>query len=91
VSERHAWMRPALARLFDEVDLSTATEAVRDESRRADLRERLNQSLDSPIAGGEYEDNLLMGLLALRIKFDRQTAEAKLELNLAIRAERSAM
>jgi hypothetical protein len=83
-------MRPALEAMFDSVDLETAREAVFSDVRRGELRSQLNRELDddAQIPDGQYADNLLQGLLALRMKFDRDEAMRKLDLNLAMRAER---
>jgi hypothetical protein len=55
------------------------------------LRSTLNQDLGTaPIPDGQYADNLLQGLLALRMKFDRAEAIQKLELNLSMRSGRGA-
>jgi hypothetical protein len=85
VTDRHDWMRAALDRLFDDVDPETAAEAVRDDHRRSELRGQLALTLATPVPDSQYADNLFQGLLALRMKFDRETARAKLELNLAMR------
>jgi hypothetical protein len=83
-------MRPALEAMFDSVDLEAARAAVLSDDRRGELRAQLNRQLgdDVQIPDGQYADNLLQGLLALRMKFDRAEAMRKLELNLAMRAER---
>ena len=83
-------MRPALEALFDSVGLDAARAAVVSDDRRAELRSQLNIGLGdhTQIPEGQYADNLLQGLLALRMKFDRAEAMGKLELNLAMRAQR---
>jgi hypothetical protein len=90
VSEAHAWMRPALEAMFDSVDLDAAREAVLSDDRREELRSQLNRQIcdDAQIPAGQYADNLFQGLLALRMKFGRDEAMRKLELNLAMRAGR---
>ena len=89
MSQKHDWMRPALEELFDSVSIEEAREAVLNDDRRAELRNWMNQALgDVPIPDGQYADNLLHGLLALRMKFDRTDAMQKLELNLAMRSGR---
>jgi hypothetical protein len=83
-------MRPALEAMFDSVDLDAAREAVLSDDRREALRSKLNcEGGDAAqIPAGQYADNLFQGLLALRMKFGRDEAMRKLELNLAIRAGR---
>ena len=83
-------MRPTLAAMFDSVDLEAARAAVLGEERRGELRSQLNRQLgdDTQIPAGQYADNLFQGLLALRMKFDQAEAMRKLDLNLAMRAER---
>jgi hypothetical protein len=90
VSEEHAWMQPALEALFESVDVDAARAAILSEDRRAELRSKLNLGFgdDMQIPAGQFADNLLQGLLALRMKFDRAEAMAKLELNLSMRAQR---
>jgi hypothetical protein len=91
VSHEHGWMRPALDALFDSVSVEEAREAVLSDERRTELRSTLNQDLGTaPIPDGQYADNLLQGLLALRMKFDRAEAIQKLELNLSMRSGRGA-
>jgi hypothetical protein len=82
-------MRPTLDALFDSVSVEEAREAVLSDDRRAELWSTLNQALgNSPIPDGQYADNLLQGLLALRMKFDHAEAVQKLELNLSMRTAR---
>jgi hypothetical protein len=89
VSQEHGWMRPTLEALFDSVSVEVAREAVLGDERRAELRSTLNRELgDASIPDGQYADNLLQGLLALRMKFDRAEAVQKLELNLSMRSGR---
>jgi hypothetical protein len=89
----HSWMRPVLLALFDEFDQETVAAALRSDDDRSRLREALNR--DALAAGklgaipeGQYGDNLLQGLLALRTKFDREMAISKLDVNLAMRQGR---
>ena len=83
-------MRPALELIFDTVDVDRARAAVQIDTQREALRTELNQAFDEmvQIPAGQYADNLLQGLLALRMKFDRKEAMQKLELNLAMRSQR---
>jgi hypothetical protein len=83
-------MRPALELIFANVDVDRARAAVQIDAQREALRIELNQAVDEmiQIPAGQYADNLLQGLLALRMKFDRDEAMQKLELNLAMRSQR---
>ena len=82
-------MRPALEALFDSMTVDEARQAVLSDDRRAELKSTLNQELgDAAIPDGQYADNLLQGLLALRMKFDCAEAMQKLELNLSMRSGR---
>ena len=93
MSEDQSWMRPVLQTLFASYDVESARAAVLSDEIRAELRRAINSAAEqsaSPgvIPDGQYADNLLQGLLALRMKFDRDEASRKLELNLAMRAQR---
>jgi hypothetical protein len=86
-------MRPVLEALFDLCDAESARATVLSDEGRAELRRKINMAAQSAGSGGivpdgQYADNLLQGLLALRMKFDRAEAAQKLELNLAMRAQR---
>jgi hypothetical protein len=83
-------MRPALELIFATVDVDRARASVQTDTQREALRIELNQAVDEmvQIPAGQYADNLLQGLLALRMKFDRDEAMQKLELNLAMRSQR---
>jgi len=86
---QHDWMRTVLNALFDRDDAAIRT-ALSSDDARIQLRDDLNQSiLDNGTLGtippDQYGLNLLHGLLALRTKFDRETANEKLELNLRMR------
>jgi hypothetical protein len=83
-------MRPALELIFATVDVDRARTAVQIDAQREALRIELNQAIDEivQIPASQYADNLLQGLLALRMKFDREEAMQKLELNLAMRSQR---
>ena len=85
-------MRHALAWLFDWVEPGEAKAAVLSDGAREQLRIRMNLALaegpdSTAMPAGQSADNLLQGLLALRMKFDRETAFQKLERNLAMRGE----
>jgi hypothetical protein len=86
-------MRMVLAALFRELTSEEAVEALRD----ADARDRLRADLNCNVLGegrlgripeGDYGDNLLQAMLALRIKFPVEEATAKLETNIAMRERR---
>jgi hypothetical protein len=85
------WMRPALAYLFDECEDELLRRAVRDGEVLRQLRIGLTGALSPSdrlaVPAGERGDNLILGLVALRLKFPRPEAEGKLEKNLALRAE----
>jgi hypothetical protein len=86
----HSWMELALIALFDDVPDSDIDAALRSDDARAELKDQMNaawsaEGANSSIPAGTYADNLFHGLLALRAKFDRQTALSKLALNLAMR------
>jgi hypothetical protein len=83
-------MQPALELIFATVDVDRARASVQTDTQREALRIELNQAVDEmvQIPAGQYADNLLQGLLALRMKFDRDEAMQKLELNLAMRSQR---
>lgn len=86
-------MRPVLELLFDAYDVPAARAAVFSDADRAELRRKINAAArdagtDGLIPDGQYADNLLQGLLALRMKFERAEAMQKLQLNLAMRAQR---
>lgn len=88
-------MRTVLTALFDEVESNLIADALRSDEARSKLRTDLNQTAlaDGKLGAiplDQYGDNLLHGLLALRSKFDRETALAKLEVNLSMRAGRGA-
>ncbi len=87
------WMRTVLQALFDDVPAERAIEAIKSgealDQLRAELGERL-ASAGTPvdIPEGEYGNNLMMALLALRVKFSRDEAFAKLNLNISMRERR---
>jgi hypothetical protein len=83
------WMRATLIALFDDVTTEAAVESLRDPATRTQLRARLNQRLttsgEGSIPAGDRGDNLLQAMLALRVKFPRDEAIAKLEINISMR------
>lgn len=85
------WMRSALAYLFDHCDTVELRIAVRDQPALKQLRAALTAALDPvdqlSVPGGERGDNLILGLVALRLKFSRPEAEQKLERNLMLREQ----
>ena len=87
----HDWMRTTLESLYEASDIDQVKRALSDAAERALLREQINLNALAGgrlgrIPDGQYGDNLLQGLLALRMKFDRATAMDKLEVNLAMRS-----
>ena len=87
-------MRPVLTALFDVIPDAEVNAALRDDEARSTLRDTLNRNALADgklgqIPVNQYGDNLLQGLLSLRLKFDRSTATDKLEVNLTMRAKRS--
>jgi len=83
------WMRPALTWLFDRAEPDRLTQALRDPETLASLRADVEAAIPSELAelvpAGDRGDNLLMGLIALRLKFPRDEATSKLETNLRLR------
>jgi hypothetical protein len=78
-------MRTALETLFDDRTDAEVRALLTDENARAGLLASLPAV---PALDAGYLDNLLMGVIALRLKFPREEAEAKLELNLTMRGQR---
>ncbi|MBX3071436.1 MAG: hypothetical protein KF883_13105 [Thermomicrobiales bacterium] len=82
-------MRPALAWLFDRGDPVLMRQAIQDQAALSTLRSQIGRALatpsGTPIPTGTRGDNLILALVALRLKFPREEAEAKLEKNLALR------
>ncbi len=90
--ESYDWMREALDLLFVAYDAASAAECLRDEQARAGLRRAVNRRLhaagrDTVVPLGQRGDHLLQALVALRVKFPRDEAMAKLELNIAMRQQ----
>lgn len=88
-----SWMRVVLAALFRDFTTEQAVEFLRDSKSRDRLRADLDdRALDGGRLGhiprGEYGDNLLQAILALRVKFPIEEASAKLETNIAMRERR---
>ncbi|CAN5900879.1 hypothetical protein BH24CHL4_BH24CHL4_06290 [soil metagenome] len=85
-------MRPALAYLFDECENEELQNAVRDNAALKQLRIALTAALEPAdrmsAPAGDRGDNLILGLIALRLKFPRVDAEQKLERNLTLRDQR---
>jgi hypothetical protein len=86
-------MRVVLVALFRDHEPAEALEFLRDADARERLRADLNaDALDGGRLGrvpeGEYGDNLLQAILALRVKFPVEEATAKLETNIAMRERR---
>lgn len=92
-SRDFSWMRVVLVMLFRDLTTEQAVEALRDATARDRLRAELNENeLDrgrlGRIPDGDYGDNLLQAILALRVKFPIEDATAKLETNIAMRERR---
>ncbi len=86
----HDWMRVALAVLFDDHSLDDARRFLHDPGARSALRAEVDRRLAGAgraqrVPPGDRGDNLLQAILALRVKFPRDEATAKLELNIALR------
>ncbi len=92
VAQRHQWMRTALALLFDRYSMTDCLAIVRDpaelEKLKHDLSGRLVSEKTAPPIPGAGSDNILLGIVALRMKFSRSEAESKLELNITMRGDR---
>jgi len=80
-----AWMRPVLDALIEQVDEVASRRALVDPASFDEVRARLDAAAAGLIPDGDRGDNLLMALLALRVKFGPDEARAKLETNLAMR------
>lgn len=82
-------MRPALAWLFENGDPELLRQSLRDQQSLDRLRSEINSAFDEPgghaVPQGSRGANLLMALIALRLKFPRDVAEQKLETNLTLR------
>lgn len=90
-----SWMRVVLRSLFDESTPDTARAAITSPDALAELRRDLEMRVLSDgrlgrIPAGEFGDNLLMALIALRLKFPLEEAFEKLEINIAMRERRGA-
>ena len=92
-SRDFGWMRLVLAALYRDCADGEVFLFLRDASAREALRGRLNavylaSGRLGQIPSGDYGDNLLQAILALRIKFPQDEATAKLETNIAMRERR---
>jgi hypothetical protein len=92
-SRDFSWMRLVLAALFREVSDGDVFMYLRDAQSREVLRTNLNAielagGRLGHIPEGDYGDNLLQAILALRVKFPEDEATAKLETNIAMRERR---
>ena len=84
-------MRTVLVALYELPD-SQVRNALTSDTEREILRADLNKVALADgklgrISDGQYGDNLLQGLLALRTKFEYSIAVEKLERNLSMRAQ----
>lgn len=88
-----SWMRVVMRSLFDERSITDARAAIDSpielDKLRSDLQERvLASGRLGRIPAGDFGDNLLLAMLALRTKFDEREAFDKLEVNIAMREKR---
>lgn len=85
-----AWMRLALAHLFDQFTSQQAIALVGDPDALAAVLSAVNSQAAAagvlPPPLDQRGQNLLSALVALRVKFPRPDAEARLDLNLRMRA-----
>ncbi len=93
MTDDRSWMRPVLTALFAWLTVAETLTCLKDDGARTELRNRLNREALADgrlgaIPAGQYGDNLLLGVMALRAKFDEPTAVQKLETNIAMRARR---
>jgi hypothetical protein len=88
----YRWMLLLLDHLFDAYDHATALRMLRDPDERlvvaGNARTLGILSSKTELDSGEW-DNLLVALLALRLKFTQPEAREKVELNIAMREGRS--
>lgn len=87
----HGWMAIALDLLWDEFDRDGARAMLTNDGARATCLQRVTALAreaggGSPLAGS-VGDNLFMGIIALRLKFDRETSIAKLARNVQMRTD----
>lgn len=89
MTDDRTWMRPALAWLFDHVEVEQARWAITDTAAfnalRSDISNSVTPTHPDAIPAGDLGNNLILGLIAHRVKFTRVVALAKLERNLAMR------
>jgi hypothetical protein len=88
-------MRAVLQSLFDGSPIEASMHAIRSPDALTALRAELERGVlaggrSGSIPPGDYGDNLLLALLALRTKFPRDEAFDKLEVNIAMREARGA-
>lgn len=88
----YRWMHDLLDVLYSDVLPETAVLLLKDENERSRARETV-PGVDAllqayPEIDAREFDNLLVALLALRMKFDPEQAHSKVELNVAMREGR---
>lgn len=88
------WMRLVLRSLYDDLSQARAIDAIRSADVLHELRDELKRATNvrdgiDGIPDGDFGDNLLLALLALRTKFPFDEAAAKLETNIAMRTQRA--
>jgi hypothetical protein len=87
------WMRPALDKLYDNLDRDEAVGMLKNEAKRIAFLNTLRLDLGArnpsySVPDDEFGDNLLQALLAIRIKFEQDEGREKVEFNIAMRARR---
>ncbi len=84
------WMRPALDALFAVDDTARLRTSITDQAELGRLRAEITRSLSQVdryrVPAGERGDNLILALVALRLKFPQEEARLKLEKNLQLRS-----
>jgi hypothetical protein len=90
----YGWLESLLLLLFDRLDRQEALRALRDSEERACVMRRLSGELvTAGMPAGMLETdegaNLFVAVLALRVKFPREDALAKVRLNIAMREGRA--
>ena len=87
------WLAALLELLFDTYETADARELLTDASAREAALRALTPALlaagaTSELLASSQGDNLLMASLALRVKFPRAEARAKVQMNIAMRRSR---
>ena len=90
----YRWMRDCLGLLYDRIDDAQAREMLLDADRRAEVYDDLASALypaGMPVGmlSTPEGESLGVALLALRLRFPRDVALEKVELNIAMREGRA--